>query len=553
MDERNESTPLSLDEEPTPKNGLANEAAHATTPDTVKSVAASSADTLPDKSVAATASNSSAKSAQLSGSVDKSAPVEEILPAWLDETIPTPATKALIYLNVAIFVVMTVTVLLANHQSQITDGYADPLEGIFYFSSQTLSDWGANAAWKTILDQQYWRILTSTLIHASGLHLAMNMYVLWSFSSMVERLFGRRKFLAIYFVAAIGGSICSLPFLNPDGISVGASGAIYGTFGALVAFFWSHRAYFPKRFFRMYSKMFFVFVIYSVVSTMLFKGVDNAAHLGGFIWGLWAALCVLPAMPAAKSWRKIDFVRITGLLAVLMCGLVIVTTMDERNPLAIGEYNYDKGVRLLRRNDIQAAIDYFNKALQYEPQNTAVYLDRASAYGRLNQWDKSLPDVTRALRLDPKSKKGYFVLSYAHHHLGNEEEAIADLNRVLFIDPKAVVAYNNRAWSLEALGKPDAAIADCTTAIGLDARAPSAYDTRGVAYCLKGLYDPAIADFNTYASLKPDEGAVYYHRAYAYFKQGKMDLAKQDLSRARASKYDLEPWEKQWLQPVLSL
>src|ERR1700733_5389587 len=140
MDERNESTPLSLDEEPTPKNGLANEAAHATTPDTVKSVAARSADTLPDKSVAATASNSSAKSAQLSGSADKSAPVEEILPAWLDETIPTPATKALIYLNVAIFVVMTVTVLLANHQSQITDGYADPLEGIFYFSSQTLSD-----------------------------------------------------------------------------------------------------------------------------------------------------------------------------------------------------------------------------------------------------------------------------------------------------------------------------------------------------------------------------------------------------------------------------
>jgi tetratricopeptide (TPR) repeat protein len=281
--------------------------------------------------------------------------------------------------------------------------------------------------------------------------------------------------------------------------------------------------------------------------------MDNASHLGGFIVGLWAALCVIPPEPDNKSWRRMDFIRLAGLIGVLVTGLVIVTTIDGKNPIAIGEYNYQKGLRLLRHDDVQGAIGYFDKALQNEPDNSAVYLDRAMAWGRLDKWDRSLADADSALKLDPKSKKGYFVLSYAHHHLGRELDAVSDLNRVIFIDPRAAVAYNNRAWSLETLGKVDAAITDCNTAIGLDARAPSAYDTRGVAYCLKGVYDQAIIDFDKYASLQPDEGAVYYHRAFAYLKLGKALLARDDMKRARASKYELEPWEKEWLKPVLSL
>ena len=226
----------------------------------------------------------------------------EILPAWLDDHIPTPAIKVLIWINIAVFLAMVNSVLYWN--AHIPPGSPSAPESILFFSTHTLFAWGANAAWRTILDREYWRILANTLIHASVFHLAINMYVLWSFSSMVERLFGSSRFLLIYFLSAMGSSVCSLLFLSSDGISVGASGAIFGTFGALVAFFVLHRNCFPKAFFRAHAKIFFLFATYSLVSPMLFKDMDNAAHLGGFIVGFCTTICVLPTQPGINLWRK---------------------------------------------------------------------------------------------------------------------------------------------------------------------------------------------------------------------------------------------------------
>ncbi len=471
----------------------------------------------------------------------------EILPAWLDETLPIPATKALVALNILVFLAMTVSTLLTN-----ADSSANQREGILFFSTQTLAAWGANAAWNTILDKQYWRILTSTFVHMNALHLAMNVYVLWSFSSMVERLFGKWKFLTIYLLSALGSSICSLLFLNPESMSVGASGAIFGTFGALVAFFWTHRADFPKRFFRMYAKMFFVFVIYSLVSPFIFQDMDNAAHLGGFLVGLWTALCLLPPKPGTTQWRNMDFIRLAGLVGVIASGLVIVCTMDEKNQKVIGEHNYFQAVTLLKKDQPQKAMDYLNEALKMMPTNAAVYFDRAAAYGALKQFEASIADATSGLHYDPKSKRGYFERSAAYHNLGKENEAIADLDCLLELDPHSAQAYNNRAWSYNVLNEPNKAIADSTRAINIDRRGAYAYDTRGVAFCLKGMYRAALPDFQKFTQLRPKEGSVYYHRAFAYQKLGDESQSAQDLQTAKKSDYQLEPWEKKWLKDLLS-
>jgi membrane associated rhomboid family serine protease/tetratricopeptide (TPR) repeat protein len=470
---------------------------------------------------------------------------EEVLPNWLDESAPIPATKLLIWANVIVYLAMTITTVLANFHA--SDGGMNSREGILFFSSQTLADWGANAAWKTILDRQYWRIFSSTFVHMNALHLAMNMYVLWSFSSMVERLFGKSKFLTIYLLSGLGSSICSLLFLNPGDITVGASGAIFGTFGALVAFFWMHRTHFPKQFFRMYAKMFFVFAIYSLVSPLIFHDMDNAAHLSGFLIGLWAALCLLPIAPGDKVWRNLDYIRIAGLTGILSTGLVIVCTMDERNPQVIGEHDYAEAVRLLRQDKPKQAIFYLDKTLNVMPQNASAYLDRAAAYGKLKQYGKCVDDATMALKYEPANKRGYFERSLAYHNLGDERKAVADLDYLLKLDPRSAVAYNNRGWSCNALGEPDIAIADSTKAISIDPRGAMAYDTRGVALCLKGMYKNALVDFDKYVQLKPGDGAIRYHRAFAYFKLGRKDLSDRDLQIAKASDYQLEPWEKLWL------
>jgi membrane associated rhomboid family serine protease/Flp pilus assembly protein TadD len=471
--------------------------------------------------------------------------IEEVLPDWLDDTKPAPVSKIIIIVNIAVFLLMTLTALLANMQA--SDAMVDPRQGLLFFSSGTLTQWGANTAWKTIIDKEYWRILTSAFVHLNIFHLAVNMYALASFASLAERLFGRSKFIIVYVLSAVGSAICSLFFLNPESISVGASGAIFGTMGAIVAFFWMHRLRFPKIFFRTHAKIFFVVAIYSVVSSFIFQDMDNAAHLSGFVVGLWAGLCLMPSRPGSKIWHNLDFVRIVGLTAILVVELVLVSVNDERNPKVLGEHEYAEAVTLLKDGKAQQAIPYLDRALILMPTNAPAYLDRASAYNQTKQFDKALLDAARAISFDAKTKKGYFIRSLAYHHLGDEIKNIADLNRVLEIDPRAAMALNNRAWSYDEIGKVDDAITDSTRAISIDKHCSTAYDTRAVAYCLKGMYKNALEDFAKCIALPPNDGSVYYHRAFAYNKLGEKEAAASDLKKARASKYELEPWERRWL------
>ena len=303
---------------------------------------------------------------------------------------------------------------------------------------------------------------------------------------MVERLYGGAKLSIIYLLSAIGSSICSLLLLNADGVSVGASGAIFGTFGALVAFFAVHRRRFPKQFFRLHAKIFLLFALYSIVTPILFKDIDFAAHLGGFLVGGITGLALLPRDPGEICWRRIDLVRVGAIMLILLVGCVAIAAFDNNRPEVAGEHSYAQAVARLKNYDPVGALSYLNSAIELMPKNAAVYLDRAAAYGMLKMHEKSIADLNRALQLDPQNEKGYFERAVRLHSLGREHEAIADLDQVIRRDRKAVVALSNRGWYYNVVNAPDKAIDDSTAAIKMAPKSPWAYDTRGVAYMLKG-------------------------------------------------------------------
>jgi membrane associated rhomboid family serine protease/Flp pilus assembly protein TadD len=476
----------------------------------------------------------------------------EILPEWLNDKLPVPVSRALIVTNVSIFAAMTAWTLGNNFLISGAHHSHNSMEGILFFSSTTLENWGSNSAIQTILGRQYWRILTNTFVHLSAFHVAMNMYVLWNFSSMVERLFGRSKFLAIYVISAMGSSVCSLLFLKPESISVGASGAIYGTCGALVAFFVIHRKSFPKAFFRMYSKMFFVCVVYSVISPLIFKDMDNASHLGGFLVGIWAALSTLPKKPGQFGWCKMDFVRMAGLLAVMVCGLVLVSTVDARDPKAIGEYEYAKAVELLKQDQPEEALAHLDNTLRLEPNNATAYLDRAAAYSKLKLYPDAIEDATRAMKCEPNNAKAYLARSIGYSHQEKNDLAIADLTRFIALEPKKSMGYNNRAWSYVVSNKIDEAISDAQKAIQINRKDDSAYDTLGMAYVLQNQYEKAIEQFSECLKREPRETAALYHRAYAYYKLNQGDLCDADLKQARSSSCNLDSFETKLLAPMFA-
>ena len=143
--------------------------------------------------------------------------------------------------------------------------------------------------------------------------------------------------MVVYLTSALGASIVSLMFINPANVSVGASGAIFGLFGALAAFFWFHRSSFPHKFILLHKKILFVFFVYSVACAYIFKDMDNAAHAGGFLIGLWTAFCLMPVAPNAVAFHKRDYVNLALIAVVLVIGLVIDTKQIDNN---LGEPAY---------------------------------------------------------------------------------------------------------------------------------------------------------------------------------------------------------------------
>ncbi len=144
-----------------------------------------------------------------------------------------------------------------------------------------------------ILQGQYWRLFTSMFLHdpTNILHIALNMLSLFFVGRFVEILFGKWRYLLIYFLAGLGGNILYL-VLSPAGPpSLGASGAIFGIFGALGIFYLlNRRAIGPG----MISN----WLLWLTLNLVLgFAGGDNInmlAHIGGLVVGMLAAFLLLP-------------------------------------------------------------------------------------------------------------------------------------------------------------------------------------------------------------------------------------------------------------------
>ena len=134
---------------------------------------------------------------------------------------------------------------------------------------------------------QVWRLLTCAFLHGGIMHLVFNMYALKIIGSEVEYVFGRKKYLIIYLMAALGGSLFSY-ILSPYSISVGASGAIFGLLGAMLVFGVKHRDKIGKS----YMMNIIQVIIINVIIGVSLSNIDNYAHLGGLIIGGITALIV---------------------------------------------------------------------------------------------------------------------------------------------------------------------------------------------------------------------------------------------------------------------
>jgi rhomboid protease GluP len=150
---------------------------------------------------------------------------------------------------------------------------------------------------------ELYRLLSVTLVHGGVLHLFLNMYALWVVGPIVEQIWGRGLFAGFYVLTAIAASTAS--FLMSAGPAVGASGAIFGLVGVLLAGSRAHDPVLDRRARGIVPQlgMFVVInLIFGFVSEAGGVRIDNAAHVGGLIAGLWLGFVVPPGRtPALRS------------------------------------------------------------------------------------------------------------------------------------------------------------------------------------------------------------------------------------------------------------
>jgi rhomboid protease GluP len=212
-----------------------------------------------------------------------------------------PITTTLVGMNVAVFAVMVLTGV-------------SPVSP----TSVQLLKWGAN--WGPLsLGAEPWRMLASNYVHIGIIHIALNMWCLWNLGFLAERVFDPWTYVLTYTACGLGGSLASL-WWKPLRIGAGASGAIFGLAGALIAALYLGHLPISRQAIQGTLKSLLMFAGYNLFFGVL-PGIDNSAHIGGLLTGLAIGAVLakhLMELPEVRDgWRRGVFLATTVVLVLV--------------------------------------------------------------------------------------------------------------------------------------------------------------------------------------------------------------------------------------------
>ncbi len=147
---------------------------------------------------------------------------------------------------------------------------------------------------------QWWRVITGAFLHAGIAHIALNMFALYQLGMFVEMLMGPWRMLAVYTIALLGGGY-AVVYLAPNDVTVGASGAIFGLFGALMAI----GLRMGQRGRALISQTLPILII-NLVFTFAIPFISKAGHVGGLVSGFFAGLVLFAMKPAPPAPVVVD-------------------------------------------------------------------------------------------------------------------------------------------------------------------------------------------------------------------------------------------------------
>ncbi len=224
----------------------------------------------------------------------------------------TQVTRTLIGLNVAVTVVAAI---MGGPQALFSGGLLG--------GATDLHVWGAMLGYwpgepfvplRGVATGEWYRLVTSMFLHYGVIHLALNMFALWVVGGALEPLLGRLRFLALYLLSGLGGSVAVYLFA-PKTLTAGASGAVFGLFAAFYVLL--HRM-------GRDTSMITGILVINLLLTLVVNEISMEGHLGGLVTG---ALVALGLAYAPRQHRDVFQGLALGAVAVLLLALTLVRTV----------------------------------------------------------------------------------------------------------------------------------------------------------------------------------------------------------------------------------
>lgn len=392
----------------------------------------------------------------------------ETVPWMRPQSSSMVVTQAIFGINVAVFIAMV-------------------LAGVSMLDNpagQDLVRWGANFGPLTA-SGQWWRLLTCVFIHGGLLHIAFNMWCLWDLGRLAESVYGHWTFAVVYLITGLSASLASL-FWNPAVLSVGASGAIFGIAGALIASFYLGEFSLPRAAMTGMLRSVVLFVGYNLFFGAVIARTDNAAHIGGLLMGL-----LLGALIAKVAPGHDDFLR---RIAVLLVGVLLVVggvmwMQRSRAYLLHGQ----NGVGLLGQGKTDQGIAELQKSVRLRPDFAAGHAALARAYIAKHDFENAAAEMRRVIALNPRNEDAYYRLGVIYLAQNLPSKAQDTFAQLLKIDPNSADGHNGMADALADQHRDLEALEEYKRTAALDSGYQGVYYNMGVMQARLKSYDDAIA------------------------------------------------------------
>jgi membrane associated rhomboid family serine protease/Flp pilus assembly protein TadD len=382
-------------------------------------------------------------------------------------TSPMMVTQALLALNIGVFVIMALNGVAMNP------------------TPQQLVERGANYGPLTLGGQE-WRLVSSMFLHGGFLHILFNMWCLWDLGQLCESLYGHATFAAVYLISGIAASLASV-WWHPAVASVGASGAIFGVVGALIASYYLGEFSMPRFAVASHLRSVLIFAGYSLIFGAMSGHTDNAAHIGGLVTGLAFGALIARYAPGRDVSPRTAVVLAVA-LAVLGCG----AWLEHSRSYLIHSV---RGGQLLEENQTNRALVELQTAIRQRPDYVPAHYALADAYFRKKQYAEAERELKRVIELQPAHEPARFELGIVYLNAQRTEDAKAAFRQLLAMDGDDAYAHFGLGRALAVDGDNAGAVGEYRSALQLGLQDADLYYHLGVSQANLNDLDQAIGSF----------------------------------------------------------